>query len=69
VPRYISNIEIRGVKVVYVAMHAPPEASTKTISAAEWHFDIEELKQAVTQKTKIIVLNSPSVSNQLFPLR
>ncbi|CAN6613863.1 probable kynurenine--oxoglutarate transaminase Bna3p [Trichomonascus vanleenenianus] len=57
--QYISNIQLPGGKVVYVPMHPPADAATRTSSAAEWAIDFDELKAAVTDRTKMIVLNSP----------
>ncbi|PHH73632.1 hypothetical protein CDD82_5343 [Ophiocordyceps australis] len=57
--QYISNIEMAGGKVVYVPMHPPSSGKTKTTSAAEWTIDFEQLGQAITRKTKMLVLNTP----------
>ncbi|PHH59288.1 hypothetical protein CDD81_3412 [Ophiocordyceps australis] len=57
--QYISNIEMAGGKVVYVPMHPPSSGSTKTTSAAEWTVDFGQLEQAITPKTKMLVLNTP----------
>ena len=58
-PRYISNIEMPGGKIVYVPMHPPKTGATKTSSAGDWTIDFAELEQAITPKTKMIVLNTP----------
>ncbi|KAK4991292.1 arylformamidase [Elasticomyces elasticus] len=57
--QYISNIEMPGGKVVYVPLHPPKDGATKTTSASEWTLDMSELEKAVTDKTRMIVLNSP----------
>lgn len=57
--QYISNIEMAGGKVVYVPMHPPKEGATTTTSAAEWTINLEEFEAAITQKTRMIVLNTP----------
>ncbi|ANB12990.1 Bna3p [Sugiyamaella lignohabitans] len=57
--QYISNIQLPGGKVVYVPLHPPSDAATRTSSAGEWKIDFDELKAAVTEKTRIIVLNTP----------
>ncbi|KAK3314625.1 kynurenine-oxoglutarate transaminase 1 [Apodospora peruviana] len=57
--QYISNIEMPGGKIVYVPMHPPKEGGTKTLSAAEWTIDFDELERAITPKTKMLVLNTP----------
>ena len=57
--QYISNIAMPGGKVVYVPLHPPANGATETSSAGEWSIDFDELKAAVTSKTKMIVLNTP----------
>ncbi|KAK0634665.1 pyridoxal phosphate-dependent transferase [Bombardia bombarda] len=57
--QYISNIEMPGGKIVYVPMHPPKEGGVKTLSAAEWTIDFNELEAAITPRTKMIVLNTP----------
>lgn len=57
--QYISNIEMPGGKVVYVPLHPPKEGATKTTSAGEWSLNMSELEAAITDKTRMIVLNSP----------
>jgi kynurenine aminotransferase len=55
--KYISNIEMNGGKIVYVPIRPP--VAKKTHSASEWTLDIEELKSKCTDRTKMIVLNTP----------
>jgi kynurenine aminotransferase len=43
----------------YVPLRPPKAASTNTVSGNDWTIDINELKQAVTTKTKMIYLNNP----------
>ncbi|KAK4245307.1 pyridoxal phosphate-dependent transferase [Corynascus novoguineensis] len=57
--QYISNIEMPGGKIVYVPMHPPKEGNVKTLSAAEWTIDFDELERAITPRTKMLVLNTP----------
>jgi len=57
--QYISNIEMPGGKVVYVPLHPPKDGATKTTSAGEWTLDMHELEKAITDRTRMIVLNSP----------
>lgn len=52
-----------GGKVVYVPMHPPKTGDTKTSSAAGWTIDFAELENAITPKTKMIVLNTPRKSS------
>ena len=57
--QYISNIEMPGGKVVYVPLHPPTEGATKTTSAGEWTFDMKELESKITERTRMIVINTP----------
>ena len=57
--QYISNIEMPGGKVVYVPLHPPKDGATRVTSAAEWTLNMNELKAAITERTRMIVINSP----------
>ncbi len=57
--QYISNIEMPGGKVVYVPLHPPKDGDKKTTSAGEWSLDMKHLEAAITDRTRMIVLNSP----------
>ncbi|KAI9717047.1 MAG: hypothetical protein M1812_004982 [Candelaria pacifica] len=57
--QYISNIEMPGGTVKYVPLKPPKNGATETSSAAEWSIDFEQLENAITSKTRMIVLNSP----------
>lgn len=57
--RYISNIEMPGGKVVCVPIHPPTTGATSTTSSASWQINIDELRAAITDKTRMIVINSP----------
>lgn len=57
--QYISNIQMAGGKIVYVPLHPPEKGAVENCSAKEWHLDINELKSKVTDKTKMIVINTP----------
>lgn len=57
--QYISNIQLPGGKVVYVPLHPPKDNDTRTSPASEWAIDFAELEASITDKTKMIVLNSP----------
>ncbi|KAL1842435.1 hypothetical protein VTJ49DRAFT_5283 [Mycothermus thermophilus] len=57
--QYISNIEMPGGKLVYVPMHPPKAGAVKTLSAAEWTIDFDELERAITPRTKMMVINTP----------
>lgn len=57
--QYISNIEMPGGKCVYVPLHPPKDAATRTSPAADWSIDFSELEAAITPRTRMLVLNSP----------
>lgn len=57
--QYVPNIQMAGGKVVYVPYHPPKDCDTRTSSANDWYIDFAELEQAITSKTKMIVLNTP----------
>lgn len=50
-PNFAGAITIAGARPVAVPM---------TIDAKGWHLDIERLEQAITPRTRVVVLNSPS---------
>ncbi|KAF2154457.1 PLP-dependent transferase [Myriangium duriaei CBS 260.36] len=57
--QYVSNIEMPGGKVVYVPLQPPTEGAQRKTSASEWTLDIKAFEDAITDKTRMIVLNSP----------
>ncbi|KAF2773186.1 PLP-dependent transferase [Teratosphaeria nubilosa] len=57
--QYISNIEMPGGKVVYVPLQPPKEGATKTTSAGDWTLDIKALESKITDRTRMIVINTP----------
>lgn len=50
---YSAQIKMAGGKCVYVPLR-PPDASSKS-----WHLDWDELERAFTDKTRLVVLNTP----------
>jgi len=48
---------MNGGKIVYVPIRPP--AAKQTHSASEWVLDIDELRSKCTERTKMIVLNTP----------
>lgn len=50
---------MNGGKPVFVPLRAPAHAANQTISSHEWVLDIDELQSKITDKTKMIVLNTP----------
>lgn len=55
VNRYVPNIKMAGGKVKYVPMHPPANGATETTSAAEWSIDMDQLRGAITPRTRMIV--------------
>jgi aspartate/methionine/tyrosine aminotransferase len=45
---YLAAIKLAGAKIVPVTLKAP-----------DFHFDVEELKSAITSKTKLLIVNNP----------
>lgn len=48
-----------GAKVVSVPLQPPKSGMTKTHSAGEWTLDIAAFRDAVTPRTRMLVLNTP----------
>ncbi|CAG8594495.1 12308_t:CDS:2 [Gigaspora margarita] len=55
---YPEYITMNGGIPIYVTLH-PQGDTSKTISSADWKFDINELRSKITNKTKMIVFNTP----------
>ncbi|GAA6042628.1 hypothetical protein JCM8097_008251 [Rhodosporidiobolus ruineniae] len=52
--QYVPQITFNGGVPVFVPIRAPEAASTSNVQASEWKIDIDELKKAITPKTKMI---------------
>lgn len=48
-----------GGVIKYVPLHPPARGDTETTSSAEWTVDMNELEQAITPRTRMIV-SSPA---------
>ncbi|MBW0470785.1 hypothetical protein O181_010500 [Austropuccinia psidii MF-1] len=57
--QYVRNVTFCDGKPVYVPLRPPPNASRQNVSSKEWKLNINDLKAAITPKTKIIILNTP----------
>lgn len=44
---------------VYVPLRPPTDADQRVVSSHEWTLDIKELESKITNKTKIIIINTP----------
>lgn len=57
--QYIPNIEMVGAKVKYVNIEYPEKLATENVSGSDWKIDWEGLENSISDKTKIIVINTP----------
>lgn len=57
--QYISNIQLPGGVVKTVPLIPPSNDGTDIVSSSEWKLDFEQLEKTISDKTKIIVLNTP----------
>lgn len=57
---YVNQVKLAGGTPVFVPLRfVPYDESGETITGGEWVLDADTLKEAVNQKTKAIILNSP----------
>ncbi|KAJ7228781.1 pyridoxal phosphate-dependent transferase [Mycena pura] len=56
--QYLPSVTFNGGKPVYVPLH-PPAASNKSPTSNEWSIDLVELRNAITPRTKMIIVNTP----------
>jgi kynurenine aminotransferase len=56
--QYLPSITFNHGVPVYVPLHPPPNFENNPTSD-EWKIDFEELRRAITPKTKMIVVNTP----------
>ncbi|KAK6345480.1 hypothetical protein TWF718_007396 [Orbilia javanica] len=57
--QYISNIEMAGGKVVYVNLIPPARGHIETTPSSEWTIDFDMLRQKLSPRTRMLVLNTP----------
>lgn len=57
--QYIPNIEMCGAKVRYVQLKFPEKLNSETVTGDAWKIDWDELKNAINEKTKLLVINTP----------
>jgi kynurenine aminotransferase len=50
----VRNVTFCGGKPVYVPLRPPANAGTQNVSSKEWTLDIDELKAALTPKSKVM---------------
>jgi len=56
--QYLPSVTFNGGKPVYVPLH-PPKDSIKKPSSDDWIIDIDQVRRAITPRTKMIILNTP----------
>ncbi|KAF8812580.1 PLP-dependent transferase [Phlegmacium glaucopus] len=56
--QYLPSVTFNGGKPVYVPLH-PPKDSIKNQKSNDWTIDIQELRRAITPRTKMIIINTP----------
>jgi len=56
--QYLPSVVFNGGKPVFVPLHPPSEIKSTTTSN-EWKIDFEELRRAITPRTKMIIVNTP----------
>lgn len=47
--------------MVYIRLHPPEKGDTEICPASQWRLDMKELEDVITEKTRMIVINTPSV--------
>ncbi|KAF3084430.1 hypothetical protein TWF102_011913 [Orbilia oligospora] len=57
--QYISNIEMAGGKVVYVNLIPPATGHYETTPSSEWAVDFDMLRERISPRTRMLVLNTP----------
>ncbi|KAI0796560.1 PLP-dependent transferase [Abortiporus biennis] len=55
--QYLPSVTFNGGIPVYVPLH--PDRSKRKITGDDWKIDFDELRRAITPKTKMIVINTP----------
>ncbi|WPK27329.1 hypothetical protein PUMCH_004711 [Australozyma saopauloensis] len=57
--QYIPNIEMAGGVVRYVDIQCPEKLKSENVTGEDWTVDWEGLENSISDKTKIIVVNTP----------
>ncbi|KAJ9117460.1 hypothetical protein QFC22_004310 [Naganishia vaughanmartiniae] len=56
--QYLASIIFNGGKPVYVPLHPPQTTEGKT-HGSDWKLDLVEFEKAFTEKTKVVIINTP----------
>lgn len=57
--QYVPQVTFNGGVPVFVPIRAPAAATEQNVPASEWKVDLDELRRAITPRTKMIWTNSP----------
>lgn len=57
--QYIAQIKFNGGTPVFVPIRPPANAATDNVDSADWKINLDELRAAITPKTKMIWINTP----------
>lgn len=60
-PSYELHVRFVGGTLRAVPLRPPPHAATSVSLANEWRFDIKELEEAISPKTRLLVSASPKL--------
>ncbi|THH33661.1 hypothetical protein EUX98_g542 [Antrodiella citrinella] len=55
--QYLPSVTFNGGKPVYVPLH--PDTTSHKTTSNDWVVDFEELRRAITSRTKMIIVNTP----------
>ena len=57
--QYVPQVTFNGGVPVFVPIRAPQAATEGNVPASEWKVDLDELRKAITPRTKMLWINSP----------
>ncbi|GMM27692.1 kynurenine--oxoglutarate transaminase [Martiniozyma asiatica (nom. inval.)] len=57
--QYVPNVEMAGGKVIYSQLYPPKDFDTRVVDGNEWTIDWDELESLITEKTKLVLINTP----------
>ncbi|KIY63579.1 PLP-dependent transferase [Cylindrobasidium torrendii FP15055 ss-10] len=56
--QYLPSVTFNGGVPVYVPLH-PPKTDAHKSTSGDWTIDLDELRRAITSRTKMIIVNTP----------
>ncbi|KAF9055070.1 PLP-dependent transferase [Hymenopellis radicata] len=57
--QYLPSVTFNGGVPVYVPLHPPTSSSTPKSTSNDWTLNLDELRAAITPRTKMIIVNTP----------